>query len=279
MTIYKVIAGSHSYGTSTPTSDMDTRGVFVPSKEYLIGLLSVEQKISTETDDVLYALQKYMRLALDANPNIIEMLFVDKKHILIMDEYGKQLRDNRDIFLSKKVYHTFSGYAYSQLRRIRGHYSWINNPVEKPDPLNYQARFDKLTGSYRFSDLNHARAYEDAKKKYDDYRSWVENRNPDRQGLEFKYGYDTKHAMHLVRLFDMGIEILKTNTLTVLRPNADELLEIRNGKYTYDELLDVVERKEKELVDAYANTTLPHSSNFNAAHKLCISIINEYNWK
>mgnify|MGYP001607055563 CR=1 FL=1 len=60
-----------------------------------------------------------MKLAGDANPNILELLFVSNEHILTMTEAGERLRANRNLFLSQKALHTVSGYAFAQLKLLR----------------------------------------------------------------------------------------------------------------------------------------------------------------
>lgn len=64
-------------------------------------------------------------------------------------------------------------------------------------------------------------------------------RNEKRALLEAQFGYDTKHAMHLIRLLRMGIEILRDHEVVVQRPDAHELVEIRNGKFTLQEILEM----------------------------------------
>lgn len=70
------------------------------------------------------------------------------------------------------------------------------------------------------------------------YWSWVKNRNPVRSDLEIKYGYDTKHAMHVMRLLRSGYEILTQGRVNVFRPDAKELLDIRSGAWSYEKLLE-----------------------------------------
>jgi hypothetical protein len=75
--------------------------------------------------------------------------------------------------------------------------------------------------------------------------------------LEARYGYDTKHAAHLLRLYRMGIEILRDHTVLVLRPDATWLKEVLNGRYTYPELMTLVADLRHELARAEAASTLP----------------------
>jgi hypothetical protein len=65
--------------------------------------------------------------------------------------------------------------------------------------------------------------------------------------------------MHTFRLLEMGIEILREGVIRVRRPNRAQLLDIRQGKYDYDTLLEMAEEKMAELEDAYAQSTLPDS--------------------
>ncbi|MCY9737514.1 nucleotidyltransferase domain-containing protein [Paenibacillus alvei] len=116
--IYKAYSGSISYGTNTPESDVDTRGICIPPTSYLIGLDRFDQYNNNTIDETIYSLSKFIRLAMDCNPNIIELLYVKEEHIIFTNVYGRSLRDIRDQFLSKRAYKTFGGYAYAQLKKM-----------------------------------------------------------------------------------------------------------------------------------------------------------------
>lgn len=119
-TILYVIHGSRSYGTFTKSSDYDYKGVAITPKEYRNGyLLKFEQAESREPDSVIYNLNKFISLAADCNPNIIEVLWTDEKNIVIKTDIGKKLVDNRQLFLSQKALHTFRGYSvYGSIHTI-----------------------------------------------------------------------------------------------------------------------------------------------------------------
>ncbi len=87
-------------------------------KNVVLGLDNFEQKESEEPDSVVYSLRKFVYLALQNNPNILDALFVEKNHIIFINDFGKELRNLRYDFLSKKVYKTYGGYAYSQLKKM-----------------------------------------------------------------------------------------------------------------------------------------------------------------
>ncbi len=116
--ILKTYAGSHSYGTNIKESDEDFRGVCIPPKNYLLGLDRFEQMESNDPDEVIYSLKKFARLALQSNPNILDVLFVENNHIVFINTFGEELRNLRYDFLSKRVYKTYGGYAYSQLKKM-----------------------------------------------------------------------------------------------------------------------------------------------------------------
>jgi len=273
--IYKVISGSHAYGTNTPSSDMDIRGVFIPSDDYIFGIKRMDTNISNDNEDiVLYELRKYISLLVNSNPNIIELLYVDKKHILEMTPLGEMLRDARRTFLSKRVYYTFGAYAHSQIKRMEGHIKWIQNPPEKPNPTTFKALFKD--GAYRFPDTQMERAYDAALKNYSNYTTWKANRNPSRAELENKFGYDTKHAMHTFRLLFMGIEILSSETLSVLRPDIELLKSILNGKFSYEEIKQMAEEEFINLENALSHSKLPDRVSFARANDLCISIMRHH---
>ncbi len=82
-----------------------------------------------------------------------------------------------------------------------------------------------------------------------------------------------KHAMHLVRLLRMGAEALETGELLVKRPDAAELLAIRNGAWTYEELVEYAEMMDKHVREVlYKQTTLPRTTNVKLAAKVIMEI-------
>ena len=103
---------------------MDFQGVFIPPKEYVYGLHEVNQVIVQEDyknikiDYTCFSLVKFVRLARANNPNIISLLYTPKDRIVFVNQYGQKLIDNRSLFLSKKAYFTFRGYAHSQRDKI-----------------------------------------------------------------------------------------------------------------------------------------------------------------
>ncbi len=89
----------------------------------------------------------------------------------------------------------------------------------------------------------------------------AEGRNPARAELERRHGYDTKHAMHLIRIMRMGVEALETGELRVRRDDAKELLAIRDGAFNFDELLAAATTLQESMARATSASTLPDDVN------------------
>jgi predicted nucleotidyltransferase len=333
--------GSVAYGTNTPASDLDIKGVTIPPASYFHGFMQkFEQAESKDPDMVIYDIRKFFALAADCNPNIIEVLFVENKDVRLVTDIGQILLDNRELFLSKKARWTFSGYAIAQLKRINTHYRWLKNPpfalpnredfgllnktlipqdqlsaaesminrvleewrmddFDNFDPGQRIAIKSTMAASLKeilkhtwdeekgwtaaarklgFSDnfiylLAQEKAYKARKIEWDQYQTWKKNRNPARAALEEKYGFDCKFAMHLVRLMRMCKEILTTGKVIVKRPDREELLAIRNGAWTYEQLVSWSETVDKEMDLWYNSSTLPNSPDRPRLNNLCQKLV------
>lgn len=110
--------------------------------------------------------------------------------------------------------------------------------------------------AYLFFNLEHYSSY---CKEYKEYWEWIEKRNEVRyQGnAEHGKGYDAKNMMHTIRLLQVAEEILNTGKLQVKRPNREELIPIKVGRYDYDELLAVADTIMAFIDVAEERTTLP----------------------
>ena len=96
--IFECISGSRLYGLNKPNSDFDYRGVVIPPMEVLLNPFeNFEQKDKgfEEEDRTLYALGKFFKLCADANPNIVELLFVPQSHILFKTPHWNLILQNK----------------------------------------------------------------------------------------------------------------------------------------------------------------------------------------
>jgi predicted nucleotidyltransferase len=118
--ILRVAVGSRAFGLATESSDEDRRGVFLPPAELTWSLFRPPEQVEYASDgieEVDWELEKFLRLALQANPNILETLW--SPQVLHITELGQELREMRAAFLSRHLYKTYSGYVLSQFRLMR----------------------------------------------------------------------------------------------------------------------------------------------------------------
>lgn len=114
---YRCVVGSRAYGLETDESDTDIRGIYVAPTEMFWSLFGApEQFEDNEAQSCYWELQKFLVMALKANPNILECLYsplVEK-----ITPVGEKLLSIRERFLSQMVFQTFNGYALSQFKKL-----------------------------------------------------------------------------------------------------------------------------------------------------------------
>lgn len=119
---YESIIGSHAYGLAHEGSDIDKRGWFLAPTRKILGLQPIpDQKDFTADgeDTVYFELQKFLKLACNANPNILEILW--SPQVTHATPLAQELLNIRKIFLSQKLRNTHLGYANEQLNKMRNH--------------------------------------------------------------------------------------------------------------------------------------------------------------
>ena len=134
------LVGSRAYGTVTPQSDEDYRGIFVlPSRCYLSIREPVTQIADERNNTTYYTLKRFFELASTTNPNIVEMLFMPDDCRIYESPLMSRLLEKRDIFITKQVYTSHVNYAAAQIKRAKGQNKWINNPQseEKPSETDF----------------------------------------------------------------------------------------------------------------------------------------------
>lgn len=122
--IIEIVAGSRAYGLEEDESDEDVRGVALPPREWLVGFAPPVRQhtyASQEADRVVHALPKFLHLALNGNPNMLDILFCAETSIRVLTVPGRELRAMRGAFLSKRLYAAYAGYASAQLKRMHSH--------------------------------------------------------------------------------------------------------------------------------------------------------------
>ncbi len=297
--IYETVHGSRAYGLAREGSDVDRKGVIVGPRRWYFGFVPGPEQIERSADSVDFELRKLVRLAVANNPTILEMFWTDPSDHRVVHPAGARLLEARARFLSKRVADTFGSYALSQLGRIQRHRRWLLSPptaaplraefglpersvlpkdqLGAAEALIEKGRIDEAEVTPNFlAILDRERRYRAARKEWQQYQHWLAERNPARAALEAKHGYDTKHAMHLVRLTRMAVEILETGELRVRRDrDRDELLAVRDGAWSYDALLEAVERERERIAAAKARSSLPDGPDEDELNELTDAVVAE----
>ncbi|MHB1426634.1 MAG: nucleotidyltransferase domain-containing protein [Gemmataceae bacterium] len=116
--IYRCVIGSQAYGLADNESDVDRRGIYLPSADLHWSLYGVPEQLENhQTQEAYWEIQKFLILALKANPNVLECLYtplIEKATPL-----AEELLDMRSIFLSRLVYQTYNGYVMSQFKKMQ----------------------------------------------------------------------------------------------------------------------------------------------------------------
>lgn len=116
--ILEGVVGSHAYGLATPESDIDLRGAFCWPTEKILSLDKGAETIDRVNPDVCHhEVEKFVRLAANANPNILEMFWLDRYTQLT--EEGQLLLNLKEHLLSQRVRKTYGGYAMAQIKRLK----------------------------------------------------------------------------------------------------------------------------------------------------------------
>jgi uncharacterized protein len=115
--IYRCVVGSRAYGLDTEASDVDRRGFYLPPAEIHWSLYGVpEQLENAATQECYWEVQKFLGMALKANPNVLECLYTPL--VELATPLAEELLGMRAIFLSRLIYQTYNGYAMSQFKKL-----------------------------------------------------------------------------------------------------------------------------------------------------------------
>ena len=248
------LGGSYAYGTNNEMSDIDFRGVTLMMSSDLLGL--------------------------------------DEDQYLIKSELGQELINSSGLFLSKRVIKSFGGYADAQLQRLQNAIARDMLPQsdrEKHILKSVMNALDDFNRRYAGKEIGSIRLYidkaenpeldaeifVDADYKHFPLRDYTDLwrtmrtvvRDYDKLGKRNKKKDDNhlnKHAMHLIRLFMMAIDILEKGEIRTHRvDDLSTLLAIRRGDYMLSdgtfspEFYEMMEEYERRLDEAAAKTVLP----------------------
>lgn len=137
--IFKAIVGSQSYGTSTPFSDIDYKGVYIQNFDDLITFRYKEQ-VDLGKDETYYEVGRFLNLLKSANPTVLELLYTPKECVVVQSRVFDLILKHRDKFITKKCLYSFGGYAIAQIKKAKGldkKMNWEKSRVERKSPLDF----------------------------------------------------------------------------------------------------------------------------------------------
>lgn len=305
--IFLTLGGSYSYGTNIESSDVDVRGCALNSCSDLLGLTNFEQTVHEATDTTVYSFNKLVSLLLNCNPNTIEMLGCKPEHYLLLTNIGEEMIRNRKMFLSRRAIYSFGGYANQQLRRLENALARDRLTQERKEEhilKSMQSAIRAFEGKYTSFENGSMVLYTAESKREELVSEILADIHIDKYPVrEFNSmmndltniisAYEklnhrnhkkddnhlNKHAMHLIRLYLMCLDILeKEDIITYREKDHDLLMSIRRGDYQLEdgtyrpEFFEMVNEFEKRLSYAKENTSLPNTPNMKQVEEFVMSV-------
>lgn len=294
--------GSIAHGmyipSSDPTSidDVDLMGVVLGKPEHYFGLNQWGSRGTKEYkehywDCVYYEIRKMFSLLLQGNPNVLSMLWLRAEDYLILNRFGKAILDAKSLFVGKHVYNAFAGYAHQQLDKME-----TRDPAELRDYLAVTAELKKRGQhpNHKGEEIPYPESHDPARgeglnaavtstdaliARLRHYQKKGENLGylgDKRKHIVLEHGYDSKNAAHCVRLLRMCKEFLMTGEMTVFRPDAAELLDIKRGRWSLEQVKKHANDLFEEIKIARDRSTLPEKPDYERAEAVLIEILHDH---
>lgn len=314
------LGGSYAYGTNIDdsatgghVSDVDIRGMFLEKPDEIIGMVPNPETVRDDnTDTVLYSFNKLFNLLIDLNPNTCELLGVKKEHILFMDDVGQMMFDNQKLFLSQKCIKSFTGYSNQQLARLENAIARDRLTEERKMAHvknSMQSSLDDFVSRFSVTEFGNADLHTginsdghhdifiDVNYKnlpVSQFNSLMNvltnvhrayNKMNHRNNKKDEEHLD-KHAMHLIRLFYMGIDILEQQKIITYREKEHDLfMSIRRGSFRLpdgsysDAFFDLRNEMEKRFLYAQKHTELPVEPDIKMLNEFKMDVNKKIIWR
>lgn len=305
--ILLTLGGSHAYGMDKEGSDLDIRGIALNNKSEILLGKDFEQVVDIDTDTTIYSFNKMIQLLMSSNPNTIEQLGCLPEHYLYLSDIGKELLNNKKLFLSKICIHTFGGYSQAQLRRLQNKTNRLVGQAENEAYILRSINNAKYEFKNRYypHDNNDVILYIDTavQEGYDSeifmdvtlrhypLRDWTGmwnemkaivssyNKIGKRNEIAMTHNKLGKHMAHLIRLYMMCIDILEKEEIVTYRSEEHDLLmSIRNGEYLdknsqpTSDFYDLLNEYEARFEYAKNNTSLPDKPDYKKIDEFKMSV-------
>lgn len=276
--VVRATVGSQAWGLADERSDVDSRGIFVLPFPWTTGIADpVEDLISADGSHSFWEVGKACEQALRADPNTLELLFVD--NVLATDPMGAWILEARDAFVSRQLYGSFGRYALSQLKKLRQslrlaeHRStildWLKNETlnldsvaERLSHVADEAQTDALFRAKEYVKQLYRSMYDQGLLASSDFDALVTFARTRAADFELPRELRPKNAYNLLRLIVTAIEWLETGRVS-LRVSGEwnaRLRRIKAGEEALGDVLDEAERLTPLLEQARQNSPLPESA-------------------
>ncbi len=315
--ILEIRVGSHLFGTNTPDSDLDLYGIFMPFDEIVFGSYRCEDvkfdKIDKDktgrntkdaVDRTLSEYRKFIKLALQNNPNILHVLFANQENVVFQNEFGKNLLGMAKRFPHKGAHHRFVKYAESQLHKMRikpMNYNMLKNGlavIENHDDHdvmmqvvdsehNYVMQMGEMIDCAKqpFSMLGKGKHVKCGDLSFEKgifvkkARRMIQDRLDNftnRAEMYSKFGMDVKYASNLIQLLKEGIELMETGEIVFPLAYRQDIIDIKNGKYSADEIVSWSEDLIEDARVAYEKSGLPKNPRTKEIEEFAMQQVKEW---
>lgn len=310
--IFETKFGSTQYGTMTPTSDDDRKGIYLPTADDILfnrikGTITSkrtkgegEKNYAGEVDYEYYSLNRFFQLIREGQTVCLDVLFSIPETRIINSPLWEEIQTNRHRLISRKS-QAFIGYCKNQankygvkgsrvaaIRKVLDYLKEIYEGVKEDRFLPpyygaklgyhslYKKGFEEKFKNEEFISFPEIEQNSGIKVRYLEvcgrklsYTASVKNALDVVQNLFDEYGHrallaekneyiDWKALSHAVRIGQQAIELFETGFITFPRPNAEFLLEIKQGKRDYREIAEIIEDLFDEVEEASAKSNLPY---------------------
>lgn len=273
--IFLTLGGSYSYGTNVETSDVDIRGCALNSRSDLLGLSNFEQVVHTETDTTVYSFNKLVSLLLNCNPNTAVNSFGGYanqqlrrlENALARDKLPQARKEEHILNSMKSAVKAFE----SRYRVFENGGITLYTAESSREDLDREIFSDIHLTKYPVREFNSI--LNDLTNVVGTYEK-LNHRNHKKDDNHLN-----KHAMHLIRLYLMCLDILeKGDIITYRGADLPLLMSIRRGEYQLEdgtyrpEFFEMVSDFEKRLDYAKRNTNLPEHPDMKRVEEFVVSV-------
>ena len=218
--------------------------------------------------------------------NIVKRLKNGEKNLNLLKKLRKAQFKNMVNFIMEKYDLRSTSAYFPKMKTLRRLNEWFNN--QKPIGYKGMTNKEETSNELRLSSVEkdvlpicqisyNKDGYSSHCRVWKEYQDWIKHRNPVRYESNLKKSYDAKNMCECFRLINCGIEIARGEGYKVDRSNidADFLLDVKNHKYEYNELMEMLEKKNDEMEKAMAESTIPDKIDVEFVNDLLLKIRKE----